>query len=85
MAKHMCTDHEELYKNLLKPQIKIGNELVAQVSNKNRVNTLLQLPPYCQMYRIAPFSFKLKLNRNEITAVHVMNTNREWIYSSTHS
>jgi myosin heavy subunit len=42
MAKHMCTDHEELYKNLLKPQMKVGNELVSQVSNKNRVNTLMQ-------------------------------------------
>jgi myosin heavy subunit len=45
MAKHMCTDHEELYKNLLKPQMKVGNELVAQVSNKKRVNTLMQSPP----------------------------------------
>jgi len=44
MAKHMCTDHEELYKNLLKPQMKVGNELVAQVSNKNRLNTLMQTP-----------------------------------------
>jgi len=44
MTKHMCTDHEELYKNLLKPQMKVGNELVAQVSNKNRVNTLMQIP-----------------------------------------
>jgi hypothetical protein len=43
MAKHMCTDHEELYMNLLKPQMKVGNELVAQVSNKNRVNTLMQI------------------------------------------
>jgi len=42
MAKHMCTDHEELYKNLLKPQMKVGNELVAQVSNKSRVNTVMQ-------------------------------------------
>jgi myosin heavy subunit len=41
MAKHMCTDHEELYKNLLKPQMKVGNELVSQVSNRNRVNTLM--------------------------------------------
>ena len=44
MAKHMCTDHEELYKNLLKPQMKVGNELVSQVSTKNRVNTLMQSP-----------------------------------------
>jgi len=51
MAKHMCTDHEELYKNLLKPQMKVGNELVAQVSNENLVNTLTQTPlimPYIQ-------------------------------------
>jgi len=44
MAKHMGTDHEELYKNLLKPQMKVGNELVAQVSIKNRLNTLMQTP-----------------------------------------
>jgi len=44
MAKHMCTDHEELYKNLLKPQMKVGNELVAQVSNKSSVNTVMQTP-----------------------------------------
>jgi len=44
MAKHMGTDHEELYKNLLKPQMKAGNELVAQVSNKIKVNTLTQTP-----------------------------------------
>ena len=44
MAKYMCTDHEELYRNLLKPQMKVGNELVAQVSNKNRLNTLMQTP-----------------------------------------
>jgi len=42
MSKQMCTDHEELYKNLLKPQMKVGNELVAQVSNKSRVNTVMQ-------------------------------------------
>jgi hypothetical protein len=44
MAKHMCTDHEELYKNVLKPQMKVGNEVVAQVSNKNSVKTLMQTP-----------------------------------------
>jgi len=42
MAKHMCTDHEELYKNLLKPQIKVAHDLVSQVSNKNMVNTLMK-------------------------------------------
>jgi len=41
MAKHMCTDHEELYKNLLKPQMKVGKELVSQVSTNSRVNTLM--------------------------------------------
>jgi len=44
MAKHMCTDHEELYKNLLKPQMKVGNELVSQVSTNSSVNTLMQTP-----------------------------------------
>jgi hypothetical protein len=44
MAKHMCFNHEELYKNLLKPQMKVGNELVAEVSNKNRLNTLMLTP-----------------------------------------
>jgi hypothetical protein len=40
----MCTDHEELYKNLLKPQMKVGNELVSQVSTNSSVNTLMQTP-----------------------------------------
>ena len=44
MAKHMCTDHEELYKNLLKPQMKAGNELVSQVSTNSSVKTLMQTP-----------------------------------------
>jgi len=44
MAKHMGTDHGELYKNLLEPQMKLGNEMVDQVSNKNMVNTLMQTP-----------------------------------------
>ena len=44
MAKHMCTDHEELYQNLLKPQMKVGNEMVAQVSNKDRINPFMQTP-----------------------------------------
>jgi hypothetical protein len=42
MAKHMCTDHEEPYKNLFKPQMKVGNELVSKVSNKNRANIFMQ-------------------------------------------
>jgi hypothetical protein len=41
MAKHMCADHEELYKNLLKCQMKVGNELVSQVSNKIMVNPIM--------------------------------------------
>jgi hypothetical protein len=44
MAKHMCTDHEELYNNLLKPQMKVANELVAQVTNRIIVNTLMLTP-----------------------------------------
>jgi hypothetical protein len=44
MAKHMCTDHEELYKNLLKPQMKVTNELLAQVSNKIIVSTRMHMP-----------------------------------------
>jgi hypothetical protein len=44
MGKHMCADHEELYKNLLKPQLKVGNELVSQVSYTISVNTLMQMP-----------------------------------------
>jgi len=40
----MFTAYEELYKNLLKPQVKVSNELVAQISNKNWVNTLMQTP-----------------------------------------
>jgi len=28
----VCTDHEELYKNILKPRIKVGNDFVTQVS-----------------------------------------------------
>ena len=31
IAKLVSTDHEELYKNLLKPRIKVGNDIV--VSN----------------------------------------------------
>jgi len=30
VAKLLCTDHEELYKNILKPRIKIGNDFVTQ-------------------------------------------------------
>jgi hypothetical protein len=44
MGKHMCADHEELYMNLLKPQMKVGNELVAKVSNKNSMKTFMKTP-----------------------------------------
>ena len=30
MAKLLCTDHEELYNNLLKPRMKVGNDFVTQ-------------------------------------------------------
>jgi len=30
VAKLLCTDHEELYKNILKPSIKVGNDFVTQ-------------------------------------------------------
>jgi hypothetical protein len=75
MAKHMCTGHEELYKNFLKPQMKVGNDLVAQVSNKNRVNTLMQHPPpprhhnaSCTKYPST--GFKLNLTGNDAISVH---------------
>ena len=35
MAKFLSTDNEELYKNLLKPRIKVGNEIV----NQDQVST----------------------------------------------
>ena len=57
MAKTVRTDHEELYKNILKPGIKVGNDFVTQVSNKFQVSTLIQLNT---MYKIAPSGFKFK-------------------------
>jgi len=57
VAKTVCTDNEELYKNILKPRIKVGNDFVIQVSNNFQVNTVVQLPT---MYKIAPSSFKFK-------------------------
>jgi len=30
MAKLLCTDHEELYNNLLKPRMKVGKDFVIQ-------------------------------------------------------
>ena len=60
MAKLLCVEHEELYKNFLKPKIKVGNEFVTQGRNKDQVSTSLQPPTYCQMYEIAPSGFKFK-------------------------
>jgi len=56
----VSTDHEELYKNILKPRIKVGNDFVTQVSRKIQVNILMQPPKYSQMYKIAPSVFKFK-------------------------
>jgi len=39
VAKLLCTDHEELYKNILKPGIKVGNDFVSQ----DEVSTSIQL------------------------------------------
>ena len=41
MAKLLCTDTEELYKNFLKPRIKVGNEFVTQGRNKDQVSALM--------------------------------------------
>jgi len=56
VAKLLCTDHEGLYKNILKPRIKVGNDFVTQ----DEVSTSLQPPTYCQLYKIAPSCFKFK-------------------------
>ena len=40
MAKLLSTDHEELYKNILKPRIKVGNDFVSQ----DEVSTAMQAP-----------------------------------------
>ena len=57
MAKLLGTEHEELYKNFLKPKIKVGNEFVTQGRNKDQVSTLMQRNA---MYKIAPSGFKFK-------------------------
>jgi myosin heavy subunit len=44
MAKLLCTDHEELYNNLLKPRMKAGNNFVSHVRNDDQVSTLMQPP-----------------------------------------
>jgi myosin heavy subunit len=40
VAKLLSTDHEELYKNILKPSIKVGNDFVSQ----EEVRTAMQAP-----------------------------------------
>jgi len=60
VAKLLCTDPEELYKNLLKPSIKVGNGFVTQFRNKHQVSTLIPPSKYCQMYKIAPSGSKFK-------------------------
>jgi len=42
VAKLLCTDHEELYNNILKPRIKVGNDFVTQ----DEVSTSMQPPIY---------------------------------------
>jgi hypothetical protein len=69
MAKHMCADHEELYKNLLKPQMKVGNEIVDQVSNKNRVNTLMQIPFILSDVQSTLYRLQIKFTRNDVISV----------------
>lgn len=54
MAKLLATDPEELYKNFLKPKIKVGNEFVTQGRNKDQVSSSSKLPRCCQMYKIVP-------------------------------
>jgi len=56
VAKFLCTNHEELYKNILKPMIKLGNDFVTQ----DEVSTAMQLPTYCQLYKIPPSGCKFK-------------------------
>lgn len=43
VAKLLGVQTEELYKNLLKPRIKVGNEFVTQGRNKDQVSKLLLL------------------------------------------
>jgi hypothetical protein len=54
VAKLLATDPEELYKNFLKPKIKVGNEFVTQGRNKDQVSILCwyQTIRYFQMYKI---------------------------------
>jgi len=56
VAKLLSTDHEELYKNILKPSIKVGNDLVT----KDEVSISMQPLFYCMMYKIPPSVFKFQ-------------------------
>jgi len=56
VAKLLSTDHEELYKNILKPSIKVGNDLVTQEEVSISVQTLF----YCLMYKIPLSVFKFQ-------------------------
>lgn len=49
MAKLLGTEPEELYKNFLKPKIKVGNEFVTQGRNKDQVSTSTELPRYVKI------------------------------------
>jgi len=60
VAKLLCTDHEEMYQNLLKPRIKVGSNFVAQDRKDEQVSILMQPPTYCHMYKIAPSGFKFE-------------------------
>jgi len=41
VAKLLCTNHEELYNNLLKPRMKVGKDIVTQ---DDQVSPLMQPP-----------------------------------------
>jgi hypothetical protein len=60
VAKLLCTDQEELYKNRMKLWIKVGKDFVTQGTEKEQVCTLTQPHTFNQMYKIAPSGFKFK-------------------------
>jgi len=60
VAKLLGTDHEELYKNSLKPRIKVGNDIVTQDRNDDQVSTLMQWSTYCEIYKLARSGFKFR-------------------------
>jgi len=47
-----------MYKNLLKPRIKVGSDFVSQDRNNDHVSILMQPPTYSQMYKTALYGFK---------------------------